>query len=259
MKKRKKIVLLILCLLLWSQFVRAEEEAERILKQAAFAYQKLDTYRDNFTAVLTIPATFSEMPLSVMVAFKRPNKIIVESKGPMGKDIICSDGKNMWTYSSLLNAYRKEKAQRKLPVKKNLDPMIASAVKSSICLDLILSEDPYQTLMEGVKTAKLLGSEEIYGRPTYLIEMEQETEGPFGEERVPSRLQLWIEKENYLILKSKIYLEVIVPGSKEKSLIIVTEEHPGMKVNEEIADFIFTFTPPLGARLVKKFDQQKEK
>jgi len=81
----------------------------------------------------------------------------------------------------------------------------------------------------------IVGSDIIAGRPTYRIELGHFTcEGliPTG-----NTYTIWVDKENYLILKSVTY--VAVSGG-----IYITTEATGVQYNVPIDPATFTYTPP---------------
>lgn len=242
-------------LFLIPQTSATEENVKDILRKIAYSYKKLNSLTDTFKILASIPAIKEKSELSFNVAFKKPNKILIEAKNQEEEELLlASDGKNLYTYVSTLKAYKKEKAPRKIPHEKNMEPQIANNFTISITISLILAENPYKELIESVTAAKPAKIERLYDKDVYFIEMEQKLKGPEGIGHTPSTLKLWIDKENYIILKSECVIEMLISATGEKTHMFILEEHPEIKVNEKVDDNIFKFIPPKNTKKVKKFN-----
>lgn len=250
-----KLFLLMLCLFVITGLklpLLAQENADAILKKAAFSLQRLDSFQDEYVVYITgVPKITDDTILKINIAFKKPDKIKIKTINLKKKEaVLCDDGVNLWSYISDMGKYKKEKTLERLPLYDNISPNLARYFGDSLYLNLLLSKDPYQDLMKYVKSSKVLEENVLYDKPVYVLELQQILKGipPLPDKEIPAAVKLWIDKKNYMILKSEYVMKAIDWTGREFGRTIIMEEHPSMKINKTINEDMFKFSPPENAK-----------
>lgn len=250
-----KLFLLVLCLFVIIGLeapLRAQENADAILKKAAFSIQELNSFQDEYVVYITgVPKMTDDTILNTSIAFKKPDKIKIKTIDLKKKEaVLCDDGVNLWSYISDMGKYKKEKSLKRFPFYNDISPNLARYFGDSLYLNLLLSKDPYQDLMKYVKSSKVLEENILYDKPVYILELQQIIKGmpPLPDKEIPATLKLWIDKKNYMILKSEYVIKAIDWTGREFGRTIIMEEHPLIKINKTINEDMFKFSPPEGAK-----------
>jgi outer membrane lipoprotein-sorting protein len=288
----RKLTLLTFALTLGavSLSIAQEPTAEDILKKCAAAYQEVKSYQDTATMKVAMkmgPGMEMVFDMPTTFALEKPNKMNMTVKmnfmGVFQNDtVVVSDGKKMWVYMGMAKQYTETDAPP------SLDAPALSGGRSdeSLLYGVLLSGDPLKALTEGKKNLKLVGSEDLGGKPAYVLTWEQglpipdkmpamPMPMPFPLEKLKDVMfpvKAWVSKEDFLIRQIEMNMSPMVQAifdalvadkgqmPKEGSEMVkgmqmtLTETHSDIKINQPIPAETFTFKPPAEAKLVKEFD-----
>ena len=240
------------------------------LEQSMAFYKSLRAYRDT-TEVITRtirPGSDNRRMSGYMFAYERPNHIRMESNIESIMDIgLFSNGEKLVQYMESWKQYIEENAPAEIS-SSNLQRNESFIIKK-----IIISRDPLLDLMEGMEEASEIGKENLDNIPTTIIEITQNAESlgammiprqVKGEIQVP--VKLWIGDEDHLIHKISYELDMeslikYLPEDQKTRMgeyfkgmkISFTETHSAIETNPGFTDTYFTFIPPTGSELVRRF------
>ncbi len=153
-----------------------------------------------------------------------------------------SDGKTMSTAIGQLKRHTEADAPESTDELKS-DPVVNGILMGMMLTDL-LSSDPYAALMDGVKTAKYSGSEQIDGVKAHHLSFTQDQ----------SDWEIWIAAEgDPLVKKVKVDLAKAmakVPGQNGMKNLEMVTTFKNWQVDQPIAPATFVFKAPGGSQKV---------
>lgn len=240
MLKIKALALLGLFATAGLSFVQQPISGEKLLAKAGEAYRNLKSY--HFEGVMIYEAETEAMQdrikveTPIVMAAVRPGKIRDELKRGM---LTVSDGQATWVYSTQLNQYTKRKAA-------TLAGDGTGALETGFM-------SKYWRITEGLKQAKVLREEvlEVAGKAVECFVVEASYE-PMAEssnfEALPKLF--WIDKKRHIVLKdiSSVVIKSPQPGAARH--LKQTTKFSIARINEPVADDLFTFNVPEGAKEV---------
>ena len=133
--------------------------AETVLHRTADFYKTVKTLAVEVERVQKIGAL--KMQNSVTVAFHRPNRFAVRTKGGSPGIDVVSDGKKIFVSIPALQKYTEGEAPTSIDAL-GADPIVQGGFQGMLIGELCAS-DPYAKLMEGVKAATNAGQETLDG------------------------------------------------------------------------------------------------
>lgn len=243
--------LLLSAVLLAASAPAVEKGADSILKEAAGTYKKAETYQDR--SEMVVEMSFKGMENKITIPFdlkvKKPGMMNLKSDSPLLGFIFAADGKSMWIYRKSSNEYRKLKEEPLLEVAKDgVGPL--GMMKSPILLSTIVADDPLAEIEEDVTSKKIAGTETVDGAECDVIEMTQ----------TGSTARIWVDRKRKLIVKLMMDMGGggESPGGDAAPELTITEYHKDIRLDTEIPDAEFAFSPPEGAKLVEAFTREKK-
>jgi thiol-disulfide isomerase/thioredoxin len=222
---------------------KSNPTAEAVLRKTADFFRKaksvvVDVEREQKVAGFTI-----KMPVSV--ALERPNRFAIQSKSDglasIGMTLV-SDGKKMSTAIAQLKRYTEADAPASMDDLQN-DPIVKGLFMGMMITELF-STDPYTVMMDGVKTAKYSGSEQIDGVKVHHLSL---TRNAFDSE-------MWIPAEGDPLVKkvkvdlSKSLAKMGGPNGMKNLDMVTTFKN--WQVNGPIDAQTFVFKAPEGLKKV---------
>jgi hypothetical protein len=214
------------------------------LRKTAELYKNAKSFslqfnRSQKVGAVTIQHTYT-------VAFQRPNRLAVRSKGPApGIDLI-TDGKRMFVSSPDLK-YTEAEAPATIEALLS-DPMSAAPLHSTMLAELCAA-DPYGKLMEGVKTSTYSGLETLDGAKVHHLKF---TQDQFDWE-------IWVAAEgDPLVRRVVVDLAKTIANSpfaaqfKGQKMDLI-QDYKGWQFDRGVDPKSFAFQPSPGAQKVKSF------
>ncbi len=135
-------------------------------------YKSFKGYRDTTTVVMRMvrPGMDNQMTSQILFAFGRPTRIRIESitDTPFSGVSIFSNGGKLVSYIGTLKQYTEEDAPEVLT-----SGTLKMAQMPCFAEDIILSNDPLKDLTKGIEEVETIGTENLDGIPTTIIELTQ--------------------------------------------------------------------------------------
>lgn len=233
------------CFLLFSLVAQQLPDAKELLKQCEQALKKHRSYHyeTKMTMDMVVGGNPIHMSTTSSTAVVNPDKMRIESKGPMGETTIVTDGEYTWVYISALKQYVKKAAI--------LGPQ---ALFESLGMGNIT--DP--SIATG--DAKILGEEtiEVDGNKyvCWVVEIKLDKlkmPQPGGAELTDGVITLWIDKD--LKIDWKMTMSVKVQEGPMPKPVEMKQERikRALTLDVDLPDSLFRFTPPEGAKEVAEF------
>ncbi|MCS6858934.1 MAG: DUF2092 domain-containing protein [Abditibacteriales bacterium] len=226
--------------------------AETIVKQMLKKYQSLNTFEEiaTDTRLQKRGAVQQTMTLKARFVYKKPNKFLYDIDDPYQGILAVCDGKEFYFLVRSLNQYRKHPAPASMAEVARVEPMFRTVLDPPAFLR---GDDP----IKGARNLKLVGSETIGRQPTYHLRFDQPppslppTRTGAPPMTISRTTEMWIGKQDFLLYKTQTTIKASRGNQSVSS--VMTEIHTQMKVNHDVADSVFHFTPPKGAKEVKEF------
>ena len=226
-------------------FPQALPDAKDLLNQSGTALNKLHSYQyeSQMAMEMSVAGTPVNVTLTSSAAAVNPDKRRVETKSQMGGATLVADGAYTWFYSSALNQYVK-KAALQTP-----QSMLASLGMGDL-------PDPGQIF----KDLKTVRDEplEINGQKFDCWVLESRIDRfampqAQGIELTDGTARFWIAKDLKITLQMTLSGKLQggpIPGAVEMQQKMTMLS---LKVNVDLPDALFRFTPPEGAKEVSEF------
>ena len=236
-----------MCLFCCLATAQDSPDARALLKQTRDVLLHHKSYQLDQRAVVDVQANVpTRIEMLVKIAVSNPGKLRIESSGQMGNSLIVSDGENTWMYLGSLKQYTKTAAaSTPESLVKSLVPGMSSV------MDQLKAKDPYLS-------AKITGEEavEVDGQKIdcFVVEARLDKIALPGSVDMTGGVQkVWIDKVSKLTLKQTMTASMeggpLTKPAQMNQAVTVTSQ----KLDAPVADSMFTFTPPEGAKLVTEF------
>jgi thiol-disulfide isomerase/thioredoxin len=236
----------IAALTLSTAFARQYPDGSTLVKQSPEAVKKFHSlqYKEETTMETGLAGAPMKMTTETSRALLNPGKTRMEVKGPGIAMLTISDGESTWMYTSLGNQYTRKSAA--------LGP-------EGIIAAMGLA-DKMPNLADIHETEKTIGEE------TLTIDGQKHdcwvVETRIGDLTLPAAAQsakmsdgvmtYWIDKKLGIDLQSAVSMKVTVPGSDTAIEMHQKSVKKEIQIDGPVADSLFTFTPPEGAKEVDK-------
>jgi len=245
-------------------------ELPEILVRSMDIYKSLKGYKDTTTIHErnVKPGMDNRRTSQMLFAFEKPNRIRIEDilESTMGIELF-SNGEKMVTYMENWKQYTEEDAPDML-TSVNL-----RMIRSFVVNNIIMSDDPFNDLKIDIEEAKEVGSENLNGISTTIIELTQSV-STLGASMVPGNagkdmlipVKMWIGSTDFLIRKLAYELDMepivkLMPEEQRARMgnyftglkTIITETHTEIEIDPVFSDNDFDFIPPEGIELVDNF------
>jgi len=196
----------------------ADPRAETILRRVQQTYAGIRSMEADFVQHLTVPLLGSEQRSAGKIYNRRPDRLAMRFSDPQG-DALVADGRHLWIYSPSTDATQ----------------VIRSAMGqggAQVDFQRELTEDPTARYV-----ATLVGTETVGGRPAHVITLVPRARSPYR------LIRVWVDQQDHLIRRFEM---------TEESDNVRRIELRNVRLNPDLPDSVFRFTPPPGAQI---FDQ----
>lgn len=196
---------------------RSAGTAEEILLRAERAYEAVRTMRATFVQDLTVPLLDSTQRSRGEIFHRKPDRFLMRFSDPEG-DRVVADGRSLWLYYP------------------STDPgqVIRTSAGEAGRLDL---QREFLSDPTGRFDATVIGSAEVAGRPATELRLVPRGSEPYRQ------VLIWIDDQDALARR----FEIVETNDNVRRV-----ELHDLRVNVDLGDELFTFTPPAGAEV---FDQ----
>jgi chaperone LolA len=194
-------------------------ETDAILRRASAAYGKVRSLRASFTQQLDNPLLGTHINSAGTLYQRRPDRILLKFTKPEG-DLLMSDGRYFWVFYPSVDA------------KQVIRAPASAAGQGGVDLQAQFLGDPVQRFR-----STLNGKETVGGRSAYVLTMIPRTAMGY------KQLKVWIDEKDALARRFEI---------AEENGNVRRFELQNVEVNATIADDVFKFVPPAGARVIER-------
>ncbi|MGC8639592.1 MAG: DUF2092 domain-containing protein [Isosphaeraceae bacterium] len=218
---------------------------ETVLRRTTDFYKQARSISAELKRVQKIGPQTVRMTSSI--AFQRPNRFAMRTKGAMGGlDVVC-DGKKLYLLLGPLHKYTEAAAPASLDALMS-DQIIQGILQGSLLPDLCAAH-PYQKLMEGVKSAQYVGEEALDGVKAHHLKFTQEQ----------FDWEMWVAAQGDPLIR-RVVLDLTktlanspaVAQFKNQKLEL-SEDFKNWQINRGVDEKTFAFQPPAGAEKVGSF------
>jgi len=221
-------------------------DARALLKETSTILLQHKSYQLDQQAIFeTQGSTPVRLDMLLKMAVSNPGKLRIESGGPLGKSLIVSDGEHSWMYLSALKQYTKTHAAS---TPESMVKMMLPGMTDP--LDQINSKDPFlDVTISGEETVEVEG-EKI---PCYVVEAKLDTVKLTQSMQLSGVEKLWIDKKTRLTLKQTMSATLKAGALSDPAEVNQAVSVVSWKLDNEVPDETFHFTPPEDAQLVAEF------
>jgi outer membrane lipoprotein carrier protein len=211
MKNLRAIVLILCCLLSTTLARQKEVSAREITERLQRRYDTMQDASVKFSQVVRFGFSKLEQSSAGTFLMKRPNKYRIE----LGHQTIVTNGSVVWSYAPankqvLIDRY-----------KENLNS---------------LSPDQFLLNLPSRYSATLLGKEPLGRGQTYTLKLI-----PKDDQSFVKSIKVWVEDSSWVVRRVQI-----VDVNDTETLYTIHE----IKLNTQVSDALFSFTPPPGTEVV---------
>ena len=244
----ERIFLSSFAILLFSAFLYPQQssDAMQLLKRVSQTYRVVDSYEIKAMMIdeqqWDEARDVSEIPL--IMAGDKSGKFRIESKHPFSGGAQVSDGKTTWEYIGMRHQYTKKPASSD-----------ATAPASFLPTDYV---DRYRHLAEKAGEARLLREETLsFEGKEVLCQVLEVQFVPGAESKQSSETPhtFWIAKESALVLQEMWDGKIDMMGAEAKTRTRIV--YKSIRINQPLAEALFTFVPPTNAKEVDTFSIPK--
>jgi outer membrane lipoprotein carrier protein len=195
----------------------AQDEGARVLRGAAAAYEKIRSIQADFTMQLENPLLRTKTTSRGTLYQRRPDRILLKFTEPEG-DVIVGDGTYFWVYYPSIDKAQVTRAAA------------SQASAGGVDLQAQFLGDPAVRFRY-----TLHGQETVDGRKTHVLTMVPKEEAGYD------RLKVWVDERDSLVRRFEL---------TEHNGTVRRFDLAQLRVNPQLNDALFQFTPPAGVRIV---------
>jgi hypothetical protein len=218
-----------------------EPKALDILKQVAAVHKDAKSMHVEVLVLTNIDGADQKRQVKTEATYdmEKPNRFAlktkIDGKSDTGPDLVC-DGKKTITHAKSMKQFTEEAAVSGLAeIGERLQQFRLPT--TGILFQNVLTEDPYETLMQGVEVARYAGTEKVNGMEAHHLKFEQPA----------LKWELWVAATGKpVVLKALSQLEA------DDAKRTVAETYQNWKIDGETAKDAFTFTPSAESKKVKE-------
>ena len=221
-------------------------EVEAIVKKMTDFYHQLDSLTADIEQDMQMKLNGQEESLSLSrsVAVQRPKKLAIYSTGEMPMLDIYQNDESISMSFQPLNKYSQEAPLESFDYLR-ANPLLSGPTLMNSMIFSLISDDPYEAIMDGVTEKKFVGLEELEGESVNHLR--------FGQDEFD--WDAWIKADgDPLLLRVKVdmskTLEQMAPGANADSQMTITETFQNWSINQPIDEEVFAFTPSADAEKV---------
>lgn len=232
MIERKFLAILLAFVLIGAGFVQADTQTEKLMNKVLAKSKNINSYTTDLS--MTMKVMEKEMVSTGKLSYKKPGKSHMKMNTQIGnmnmEQTVVSDGKTTWTYQPQMNMAQKIDIGR-IVEETGIDITEQHGGELSNALGGLEKDS-----ISYVKT------DTINGEEVYIFEGKPKDSDMGNMPFTLSKMQLWLSPKDGMPRKVIIFDE----GNKQ----IMSQEYSNMKVNIDIPDSRFEFTPPEGVQIM---------
>jgi hypothetical protein len=183
-----------------------------------------------------------EIKSTAVYDLEKPNlfslKTRLDGDANAGPDVVC-DGKKLFVHAKRLKQYTETDAPEDLAGVGRVLPKFGH-VSTGMLFQNVLTEDPYDTLIDGVTACSYGGKVKVNGAEAHHLTFAQPD----------MKWELWVAAGG-----QPLVLKAASTRALEKGAITTVETYKDWKVDAAPAKSLFSFTAPAGVKKVKLFRQ----
>ncbi len=224
----------------------AQPDVEAIVQKVADFYQQADSFTAEIEQDMQMKMNGQEQSVSLTraVAVQRPNNLALYSTGEMPMLDIYQNDESMVMYFSALKKYSQEEPLETFD-ELHANPMLSGPTLMSSMIFSLISEDPYDALMDGVNETSYLGLEELDGESVHHLRFSQDQfdwEALITADGDPLLLRVMVDMSKSLAQFAQ--------GENVDSQMTMTETFREWTFNQPVDEEVFAFTPPTDSEKV---------
>ncbi len=220
-----------------AEAAEAQKKPMEILQKVIKTFKDIKSFQIEGTITVESKAQGmnSSLDMPFMFAMVKPDKMRMNIKNPMAEMQIISDGKSTWMYMPQQNQYMK------MPGSADIAKM------GSQFAPLPEGISNYEDITENFKSVEVLREETIpfngssTGCYVMRLEAQMKEQNPMYD---ISPVICWIDKNNFIPIKITVAMAMKAQSVVIKTSCLATT----FKLNESLADNLFVFIPPEGAK-----------
>lgn len=195
-----------------------DDEGAAVLRRAAAAYEGMRSLQADFVMNFDNPLLRQTTTSRGTIYQRQPDRIALRFSDPDG-DVILGDGRYFWVYYPSVNAQQVIRSPA------------AAAGESGVNLQAQFVGDPVERFRH-----ELHGTEAVEGRPAHIVNLVPRQRAEYRS------LKAWIDARDGLVRRFEL--------TEHNGNVRRFDLH-NLRVNPTIAESVFQFTPPPGARIVE--------
>lgn len=194
------------------------QDANAILRRVEETTAGVRTLEADFTQNLRVPLLNTDQSSTGKLYQRKPDRFLMRFTQPAG-DVMVADGRYFWIYYPSSDR--------------------TQVIRTSIAEGGEQADFQKQFLSNATDrfVATLNGEEAVAGRQTWSLTLVPRRASPYKVVRV------WVDKEDYLVRRFEM---------TEENNSVRRVELRNLRVNQPIADALFTFTPPAGTHVFEQ-------
>jgi len=235
-----------------------DPKADAVLKQLSSYIGGLKNYSVNVDITILVEAQGmkQEMVTKQSLALQRPDKMAMILKDGMMGGTVVSDGKNLYRYIPMLQAYTVEEAPESINALSSVEPGggmgMAMGAFNTAFIEFLIKDDPYASFFQDMKGGQYVGEEDLEGTATHRVRLTQQE----------MSVDMWIDKGDKPLVRklvpdmSKIFERMggAAAGMMKDMKMSMGITLADWKTNTDLPADTFVFTPPEGAKKVDSFE-----
>jgi hypothetical protein len=240
------VSLTLLCAAMTSP-LRAEDKLDKkvveLCKKVGDLYKNAKTLHTEGTFVTKIDnGQKREINVTAVYDIERPNRLSLKTQfngdATKGPDVI-SDGKKLTVYRKALHQYVQEDAPKDMNELRD-KVFQAGPVVAGMLFPNVLTDDPADSLMEGVNSCSYVGMDKVDGTPAHHMKFSQDQ----------FDWEMWVASEG-----KPFILQMTRKVDGENGKATTTETYKKWTVDAPAGKDSFTFSPPKDATKVDEFKE----
>ncbi len=225
-------------------------EAETMLAALGASYADCGRYHFEGVSHMSMSAQGRTQAFDVpfRLAAVKPAKVLAEILNPAMSYVTVSDGAQTWTYVPQARQYTRSQTA----------PTNDSKATNAETGALFATGTPIQRYLsprDGLVAARVAGQAtlDVGGRTVHCTILQAQYAVPESAQIQMSPNTMWVDPEHALVLRDSMSVTMVGQGNVPVRLHTVTEYRVA-RVNQPVADSLFTFTAPAGVTLVDRID-----
>jgi outer membrane lipoprotein carrier protein len=194
------------------------QDANEILRRVEQTAAGIRTLEADFTQSLRVPLLNTNQTSTGKLYQRKPDRFLMRFTDPAG-DVMVADGRHFWIYYPSTDR--------------------TQVIRTSIAEGGEQADFQKQFLSNATDrfVATLNGEEGVGGRPAWALTLVPKRESPY------KVIRIWVDRQDYLVRRFEM---------TEENNSVRRVELRNLKVNQPVAEALFTFTPPAGTHIFEQ-------